>query len=118
MPVKSAGSADKIKFLEQNNCLHRSIKLHDAGQRFQLVVLRSVKPGSHLRHNDTRYKMLTGVCRKCEHRHNDITVHPVKKTKWSRHSSWHLPFCCFFLIKRQRKSLQNKITVCFIQAAQ
>ena len=47
MPAKSAGSADKIKFLEQNNCVHRFIKLHNAGQRFQLVILWSVKPGSH-----------------------------------------------------------------------
>ena len=97
MPAKSAGSADKIKFLEQNNCVHRSIKLHNAGQRFQLVAPWGVKPGSHLRHNDIRDKMLTGVCRNlCEHRHNDITVHPVKKTKWGRRSSWHLPLCCFF----------------------
>ena len=36
-------SADKIKFLEQNNCLLRSIKLHDAGWRFQLVVRSSVR---------------------------------------------------------------------------
>ena len=44
MPSKSAGSADKIKFLEQNNySVHRSIKFHNAGQRFQLVVLWSVK---------------------------------------------------------------------------
>ena len=97
MPVKSAGSADKIKFLEQNNCVHRSIKLHNAGKRFQLVAPWNVKPGSHLRHNDIRDKMLTGVCHNlCEHRHNDITVHPVKKTKWGRPSSWHLPLCCFF----------------------
>ena len=97
MPAKSTGSADKIKFLEQNNCVHRSIKLHNAGQRFQLVVPWSVKPGSHLRHNGIRDKMLTGVCRNlCEHRYNDITVHPVKKTKWGRCSLWHLPLCCFF----------------------
>ena len=31
MPAESACSADKIKFLEQNICLHSSIKLHDAG---------------------------------------------------------------------------------------
>ena len=31
MPAESARSADKIKFLEQNICLHSSIKLHDAG---------------------------------------------------------------------------------------
>ena len=42
MPAESARSADKIKFLEQNICLHRSIKLHDAGRRFQLVVPWSV----------------------------------------------------------------------------
>ena len=46
VPVKSARSAEKIKFLEQNNCLHRSIKLHNAGQKFQLVVPWSVKPDS------------------------------------------------------------------------
>ena len=44
MPAESARSADKIKFLEQNICLHRSIKLHDAGRRFQLVVPWSVRP--------------------------------------------------------------------------
>ena len=33
-----AYSADKVKFLDQDNCLHQSIKLHGAGQRFQLVV--------------------------------------------------------------------------------
>ena len=44
MPAELAHSADKIKFLEQNICLHCSIKLHDAGQRFQLVVPWSVRP--------------------------------------------------------------------------
>ena len=34
VPVESACSADKIKFLEQNTCLQHCIKLHDAGQRF------------------------------------------------------------------------------------
>ena len=43
MPAESARSADKIKFLEQNICLHHSIKLHDAGWRFQLVVPLSVR---------------------------------------------------------------------------
>ena len=42
MPVEAAHSADKIKFLEQNICLHRSIKLHNAGRRFQLVVPWSI----------------------------------------------------------------------------
>ena len=38
MPVEAARSADKIKFLAQNICLHLSIKLHNAGRRFQLVA--------------------------------------------------------------------------------
>ena len=41
--AESARSADKIKFLEQNICPHRSIKLHNAGRRFQLVVPWSVR---------------------------------------------------------------------------
>ena len=44
VPAELGRSADKIKFLEQNICLHRSIKLHDAGRRFQLVVPWSVRP--------------------------------------------------------------------------
>ena len=44
MLAESARSADKIKFLEQNICLHSSIKLHDAGQRFQLIVPWSGRP--------------------------------------------------------------------------
>ena len=44
VPSESARSADQIKFLEQNNRLHRSINLHDAGQRFQLVVPWSIRP--------------------------------------------------------------------------
>ena len=44
VPVESAGSAEKIKFLQQNIYLHRSIKLHDAGRRLQLVVPWSVRP--------------------------------------------------------------------------
>ena len=42
MLVELARSADKIKFPAQNSCLLRSIKLHDAGWRFQLVVPWSV----------------------------------------------------------------------------
>ena len=38
VPAESAHSADKIKFLEPNICLHHSIRLHDAGHRFQVVV--------------------------------------------------------------------------------
>ena len=41
MPAESARSADKIKFLEQNICLHRSIKLHDAGRHRQAPIIPS-----------------------------------------------------------------------------
>ena len=44
MLAELAHSADKIKFIERNNCVHHSLKLHDAGQRFQLVVPWSVRP--------------------------------------------------------------------------
>ena len=44
MLAESGRRTDKIKFLEKNNCLHRYIKLHDAGWRFQLVVPWSVRP--------------------------------------------------------------------------
>ena len=44
MLAESARSADKIKFLDQDNCLHCSIKLHGAGQSFQLVGLWCVRP--------------------------------------------------------------------------
>ena len=44
VPAESAHSADKIKFLEPNICLHHSIRLHDAGHRFQVVVPWSVRP--------------------------------------------------------------------------
>ena len=44
MLTESAFSADKIKLPEPNICLHRSIKLHDASQRFQLEVPWSVRP--------------------------------------------------------------------------
>ena len=42
--TESAHSADKIKFLEKNDCLYHSIKLHDASRWFQLEVPRSVRP--------------------------------------------------------------------------
>ena len=48
MLAESARSADKIKFLDQDNCLHCSIKLHGAGQSFQLVGLWCVRPHESL----------------------------------------------------------------------